>query len=147
MTWLEKFKKEYGYTANPYDLPCPEDMSRKAPMGLMECPYEGGCEQCYNREVPEEYLTEEEKMPTSATTKKTKAEILEELEVKNTEIATLKKELKDLERYKQYEDSADELAAMKNALVNSGFSDDQAFQLVIEFIKGAAQMSNRKFIV
>ena len=145
MTWREKYKKTLG-TDNLLEMPCPEDVKEMPSKGFMECPMECDCEQCYDREVPEKYLTEEEKMPTATTTRKTKAEILEELENKNAEIADLKKELNDLERYKQYEESADELAAMKNALVNSGFSNDQAFQLIIEFIKGAAQMSTRKSI-
>lgn len=146
MTWREKYKKEYGVDAMFGDCPCPEDIRKIPSKGFMECPYEGSCTECYNREVPEEYLTEEEKMPTTTTTRKTKAELLEELETKSTEIADLKKELKDLERYKQYEECADEIAAVKNAFVHAGFSNDQAFQLVIEFIRNAAPMANRKSI-
>ena len=73
---------------------------------------------------------------------KTKAELLEEIEQKNEEIKVLEKEVKNLEKYKQYEDMANELKAIHSAFVNSGFDDDQAFELLKDFIKVGAGFVN-----
>lgn len=56
--------------------------------------------------------------------------LLQEIEEKEQELEELRKEIKDLERYKSYEDVADEIKAMHTAFMNSGFSDDQAFALL-----------------
>lgn len=60
---------------------------------------------------------------------KTKTELLEEIEAKNKEIKDLKVEVEKLERYKKYEDMADEIAAMREAFVNSGFSKSEAYDM------------------
>lgn len=57
------------------------------------------------------------------TTKKTKAELLDEIKELETQV-------KKLENYKQYEECADELKAVHTAFVNAGFSDEQAFDLL-----------------
>lgn len=54
---------------------------------------------------------------------KTKKELLEE-------IKQLKDQVERLDRYKQYENAATEMRAMHEAFVNSGFTDEQAFDLV-----------------
>lgn len=77
------------------------------------------CYLCWNREIPEE--TEKEKPMTN--TKKTKAELL-------SEIAGLEKQLKDLEKYKEMQDCADDLKAVHNSLMNAGFSNEQAFEIL-----------------
>jgi hypothetical protein len=61
---------------------------------------------------------------------KTKNELLKEIEAKNDEIQELKNEVKKLERFKQYEDMTDEMAALRDSFVNSGFSKSEAFELV-----------------
>ena len=61
---------------------------------------------------------------------KTKTELLEEIEAKNNEIQVLKDEVKKLERFKQYEDVTDEIAALRDSFVNSGFTKAEAFELV-----------------
>lgn len=60
---------------------------------------------------------------------KTKAELLEEIKTKNDEIKSLNNEIKKLERYKAYEDMANEMAATREAFVASGFSEAEAFDL------------------
>ena len=60
---------------------------------------------------------------------KTKAELLEEIEAKNKEVKDLKVEVEKLERYTKYEDMADEIAAMREAFVNSGFSKSEAYDM------------------
>lgn len=64
-------------------------------------------------------------MPT-----KTKTELLKEIEVKNAEIQNLKNEVEKLERFKQYENMTDEIAALRDSFVNSGFTKAEAFEIV-----------------
>ena len=73
---------------------------------------------------------------------KTEAELLEEIKQKNEEIKSLEKEVKNLKKYKQYEDMANEMRALHSAFVNSGFDDDQAFELLKDFIKLGAGFAN-----
>ena len=61
---------------------------------------------------------------------KTKTELLEEIKAKNNEIENLKNEVKKLERFKQYEDMTDEIAALRDSFVNSGFTKAEAFEIV-----------------
>lgn len=61
---------------------------------------------------------------------KTKTELMEEIEARNKEIKTLKKEIEKLDRYKQYENMSDELSALRESFVNSGFSKAESFDLV-----------------
>ena len=61
---------------------------------------------------------------------KTKAELLEEIKTKNDEIKNLNNEIKKLERYKAYEDMANEIAAMRESFVMQGFSKEEAYDLV-----------------
>lgn len=80
-------------------------------------------------------------------TKKTKTELMEELETIKEAKAELEKELKNLEKYKQYEDCADETKAIHTAFVNSGFSDAQAFELVKMFISTAMSQQFTKAVL
>ena len=87
------------------------------------------CRRCWDREIPgTENIEKENEVMT--TTKKTKAELLDELEQANQNVRDLKNEIKNLERYKQYEDMADEIKALHTAFMNSGFTNEQAFDLL-----------------
>lgn len=106
------------------------------------CPFEVGinypplsiccdskCSDCWNREVPEtENIKKENDIMTP--TKMTKAELLKEIEFAHNHIREMENQIKNLERYKQYEDMANELRAMHLAFMNSGFSDEQAYDLL-----------------
>lgn len=63
-------------------------------------------------------------------TKSTKAELLEKIEAKESEIKDLKKEISDLKKYEQYKNAGDELYYAKSALVDSGFTHVEAFELL-----------------
>jgi hypothetical protein len=76
------------------------------------------CDDCWNREIPEE--TDKEK---PVTTKKTKAQLLDE-------IAELKKQVSELEKYDTYRKCGDELKAIQTEFMNAGFSNEQAFILL-----------------
>lgn len=68
---------------------------------------------------------------------KTKNELLEEIELKNNEIKELKNEVKKLERFKQYEDMTDEMGALRDSFVKSGFSKAEAFEMVKVIMQNA----------
>lgn len=76
---------------------------------------------------------------------KTKAELLEELENLKQTVADKEKEIKNLERYKKYEEAADELKALHTAMMNSGFTNDQAFQIIMALIPGSINQPNYTF--
>ena len=63
-------------------------------------------------------------------TNKTKTMLLEEIEAKNEEIKLLKEEVKKVERYKQYEESANEIAALRDSFINAGFTKAEANDLL-----------------
>lgn len=65
-----------------------------------------------------------------AETRKTKAMLLEEIEKKNDEIKELKKSVEKLDKYKMYDDDAGEIRALFDSFVNSGFSEEQSFELL-----------------
>jgi hypothetical protein len=60
---------------------------------------------------------------------KTKAELMDEIKAKNDEIKNLKKEIEKLDRYKVYEEAANELAAIRESYINAGFDKAEAFEL------------------
>lgn len=85
--------------------------------------------------------TEIDKENNMATTKKTKAELMEELEnVKNAK-EELEKELKNLDKYKQYEDMAGEVHAIYVSFVHAGFSEEQAYDLLKTMIQNAGNIT------
>lgn len=60
---------------------------------------------------------------------KTKNELLEEIEQKNGEIEVLKADIEKLEKYRKYDEMADEIKAINDSFVRSGFTEQQAFEL------------------
>ena len=60
----------------------------------------------------------------------TKEILLNELEAKNAEIKALKKEIERVERYKQYDETAGEIAALRDSFMNAGFTKAEAYELV-----------------
>lgn len=63
--------------------------------------------------------------------RKTKAQLMEELEQKNTEIAALKKELERSENYELCVNAGKECRDAMDGLVAGGLTEEQAFQLVL----------------
>lgn len=60
----------------------------------------------------------------------TKAELIEEIEQKNSEIEKLEDEIERLEKRSNYKENADELKALYDSYVEAGFEENQAFMLV-----------------
>lgn len=73
----------------------------------------------------------------------TKNELMELIEQKNEEIAGLNKEIKKLEKYKQYEETAEETKAILDSFVNAGFSEEQAFTLITTMLANACKQTMR----
>lgn len=69
---------------------------------------------------------------------KTKNELLEEIEQKNGEIEVLKADIEKLEKYRKYDEMADEIKAINDSFVRSGFTEQQAFELTKGALKAAA---------
>lgn len=92
------------------------------------------CTDCWDREIPgtENIKKENDIMPTHAINARevTKEDLLREIKAANEHIHQMEAQIKNLERYKQYEDMANELRAMHLAFMSSGFSDEQAYDLL-----------------
>ena len=71
-------------------------------------------------------------------TVKTKNELLEEIEQKNVEIEMLKADVEKLEKYRKYDEMADEIKAINDSFVRSGFTEQQAFELTRGTVTAAA---------
>ncbi len=69
---------------------------------------------------------------------KTKNELLEEIEQKNEEIEVLKADVEKLEKYRKYDEMADEIKAINDSFVRSGFTERQAFELTRGAVTAAA---------
>ena len=76
---------------------------------------------------------------------KTKTELLEEIENKNNEIRALKKDIEKLERFKQYEETANEIAAIRDSFVAAGFSKTEAFMLTNNMFNVAAGLMKKSY--
>lgn len=90
------------------------------------------CYSCWNREIPGTEKIEKEKK----TMVKTKNELMEEINAKTREIADLKDEVQKLEKYRKYDEMADELGAVRASFIKAGFTDDQAYDLIKTFVGG-----------
>jgi hypothetical protein len=69
---------------------------------------------------------------------KTKNELLEEIEQKNKEIEVLKADVEKLEKYRKYDEMTDEVKAINESFVRSGFTEQQAFELTRGAVTAAA---------
>lgn len=69
---------------------------------------------------------------------KIKNELLEEIEQKNEEIEALKADVEKLEKYRKYDEMADEIKAINDSFVRSGFTEQKAFELTKGAVTAAA---------
>ena len=95
------------------------------------------CAKCWDREIPETDIIEnKEENTVMSTTKKTKAELLEEIE-------RLNKELEEIKNAELYQSGANQLKAMHAAYMNAGFTDEQSFELVLTMIKSSGNIGRK----
>lgn len=135
----------------PYELngrlkACPPDLFESDKRNIQRCI------DCWNRGIPgieptnktENNEREETKMEEKKTTihavsagmRKTEAQLLEE-------IAALQKEIKELEKYKQYEDAANETYAVMESFMKAGFTREEAFVMTGKIVEQGLKMAQR----
>lgn len=137
MTCREKLRLEHPARVNPrFDGGCEQCPHTYGymPLSTSEC-MEMSCTECWDREIPgTETINKKEKesMATNTTklTEMTREDMIEEIEIARKHIREMEAQIKNLEKYKAYEETADEIKAIHTALMDSGFSDDQAFDLL-----------------
>ena len=111
-----KCPHDYGYLDKPISCGFPTPILKQI-----------RCDDCWDREIPEN----NEKEKTSMTnTKKTKAMLQEEVEQLYQELMTKEKELAKFDKYKKYEEMGNELFAALTAMKDAGFTHDEAFILL-----------------
>lgn len=66
--------------------------------------------------------------------KATQKELENEIESRLKEIHSLRGEIKELKKYEEYEKAANEMKALKDSFVKAGFSENQAFQLLLAIL-------------
>lgn len=140
MTFLQKLEQDHPeFTeAELFDIDCPDKYGYETHRGYdSHCAFTT-CRDCWNRQMEGSMdictanhntnnEREETTMENTYTTRKTKAQLLEEID-------GLKREVADLDRYRQYESCANELANIREAFVKAGFSEFEAFQLILAFL-------------
>ena len=160
MTCKEKYTQDHpellkNQIESIVQVYCPHEMGiGYPPEGVC---INSGCTECWNTELPEEKETnqvkkekvkEKEIEKTMAVTdKKTKTELIEELDQFKERTAAVEKQLKNMERYKQYEECADDINAVHTAFVNAGFTDTQAFDLIKSVTLGILNSGMVKAVV
>ena len=63
---------------------------------------------------------------------------------KENEIKDLKRKVKDLEEKEMFAKAASEMKNLKNRFVEAGFTEDEAFHMVLELSKMALGIGGRK---
>ena len=76
--------------------------------------------------------------------KVTKESLQEEISEKENEIKILKQEIKNLEEKEMFAKAASEMKNLKDRFVEAGFTEDEAFHMVLELSKTALGIGGRK---
>ena len=76
--------------------------------------------------------------------KVTKESLQEEISEKENEIKLLKQEIKNLEEKEMFAKAAFEMKNLKDRFVEAGFTEDEAFHMVLELSKTALGIGGRK---
>ena len=131
-----------GFNGGVFSCPGAYDyLNMPSCMSTMECPRNSSgimktCNDCWGQEfVPTETAEKKENKPMNftmepKTTKKTKTQLIEEMN-------DLKKELIRLEKYSKYESVAGEMYAILESFVNAGFTREEAFTMLTVSMKTA----------
>lgn len=117
---------------------CPSDC------GIPDSDCTISCEKCWSRDGIE--LVVEEKKEKKEMAVKSNLAIEEVIENLQKQVAELQEEQKKLEKYKGYKDTADEIAAMRAAFVDAGFSDEEAFTLVSGMVDKVINAAVRRYL-
>lgn len=148
MTCREKLAKEHpdyidscyitGCRGCPYKygyLDAPEWCPVKHKIG----PTETSCSKCWDREMPEDNNLKGENDMTS----KTKKELIEELTKAKENVEKLKEALVKVENRKKYDEAALETKAMYDSFINAGFTEAQAFSIIMTMISTCGKLPKK----
>lgn len=125
MTFKEKYLQDHPDDSERIDsvihMYCPDDFGYEEYQGCCSVTIEGSdrCIKCWDREMPG---TENKK--ESNNMRKTKAELEQEL-------MDIRKELESVKRIDNYKDAACELKACMDALIEQGFTREEAMTVII----------------
>ena len=115
--------------------------------GYLECPdyckdisisLRKRCTMCWDREIPENKNNnemEENKMNETSNRTMTREDLYNEINQKKKEIEYLKERIEKLAKYEKYDESAAECSAMKDSFVRAGFTEEQAFEILLVCLK------------
>lgn len=70
--------------------------------------------------------------------------LTERIRERENEIKDLKREVKDLEEKEMFAKAASEMKRLKGLFVEAGFTEDEAFHMVLELSKTALGIGGRK---
>ena len=145
MTCREKFKIEHPYSFNDIYrggcYGCPRSY------GYLDNPYycddtsipkNERCTMCWDREIPEnknDNEMEKNKMSKTSTRNMTREDLYNDINQKRKEIEALKERIEKLAKYEKYDESAAECYAMKDSFVRAGFTEEQAFTILLACFK------------
>lgn len=76
--------------------------------------------------------------------KVTKESLQEEISEKENEIKLLKQEIKNLEEKEMFAKAASEMKNLKDRFMEAGFTENEAFHMVLELSKTALGIGGRK---
>lgn len=96
------------------------------------------CTMCWDREIPENKNNnemEENKMNETSNRTMTREDLYNEINQKKKEIEYLKERIEKLAKYEKYDESAAECSAMKDSFVRAGFTEEQAFEILLVCLK------------
>lgn len=130
MTFLEKFLQDHPGKGEDWAMcGCPCDFGYEPEIDCCVGVHTS-CWKCWHREMPETENIEKENedMAVKQDYKPTKEELL-------AEINSLNKQLSNLNKYKKYEDCANELKAALDAMMDAGFTREEAMSIILASAK------------
>lgn len=152
MTYLEKLKEDHpDRVIGDIGMNCPNCYNYSSEdEDDAFCPGHS-CVECWNREIPGTGKTKKttKTKREKETMKRTNDELeqaqasdectkplthKELIDKKNEEIAQLKKEMADLEKLRQYDNTAHEIHLVNESFKNNGFNDEEALKLTLALI-------------
>lgn len=143
MTCREKLAKEHPEYVNPASTggcdACP------ITYGYLDRPEwcnvdEDTCSKCWDREISDlnNNLKGENDM-----TSKTKNELIKELTKAKENVEKLKEALINIEKRKKYDEAALETKAMYDSFINAGFTEAQAFSIIMNMISASGNLPKK----
>ena len=145
MTCREKLKIKHPYSVNAIYLGgcegCPSVYGYLGFPGYCcdtSIPKNERCTMCWDREIPENKSNnemEENEMNETSNRTMTREDLYNEINQKKKEIEYLKERIEKLAKYEKYDASAAECETFKDSFVRAGFTEEQAFEILLVCLK------------